>query len=549
MAEVDRRIGAQAARLCDLDAAIGDGDHGTIMAAGASAAAQGARSAAAPGAGSVLTAAAAAFGSAAGGAGGILFSTFLRGMAEEIGDRETVPLRDLAAAIAAGVAAVRSRGRADPGDKTMVDALLPAAQTLQLAAAQHRPTGEALRLAAAAAASGRDATIGLVARRGRASYLGERSAHHLDPGAASATILLQALADTAQPAPQAHSALTAPPERRKTMPTPRQLINRPDDVISEALEGLAATYPGLLSLDAGSSLISRRAPAKDKVGLVSGGGSGHEPLHAGFVGTGMLDVAVAGAVFASPTAQQVQAGTALADSGRGVLQIVKNYTGDVLNFQIAAELAEDEGIQVDSVLVDDDLASDKQGVGPGRRGTAAVVTVEKICGALAEQGADLAAVAAAGREVVTRSRSLALALDGCTHPGSSTPAFTLGPQEVEFGVGIHGERGTGRIPFAPADELADQLIAPLVQDLSLRRGQCVIAIVNGLGGAYPLELSILARRVHHHLDTLGVTVARSLVGSYVTSLDMHGASLTLTVADDDLVAAWDAPVRTPHLTW
>ncbi|QNE36726.1 dihydroxyacetone kinase subunit DhaK [Leifsonia shinshuensis] len=329
----------------------------------------------------------------------------------------------------------------------------------------------------------------------------------------------------------------------------RQLINQPGDVIGEALEGLAATYPSLITLDPEFSLISRAQPIAGKVGLVSGGGSGHEPLHAGFVGTGMLDVAVAGAVFASPTSQQVLAGTQLADNGAGVVQIVKNYTGDVLNFQIAAELAEDEGITVETVLVDDDLASDSDKDGPGRRGTAAVITVEKVCGALAERGASLSVVAAAGRDIVSRSRTLALALDGCTHPGDATAAFQLDSHEVEFGVGIHGERGTARIPFTPVDDLVDALVDPLIADLSLSRGQSVVAIVNGLGGAYPLELSIVARRLHRILGGHGIGVARSLVGSYVTSLDMHGVSITFTIADEDLITAWDAPVRTPALTW
>ncbi|GAB2465330.1 dihydroxyacetone kinase subunit DhaK [Promicromonospora xylanilytica] len=328
----------------------------------------------------------------------------------------------------------------------------------------------------------------------------------------------------------------------------RQFINAPDDVIDEALEGLVLANPRLLRLDPAERLVSRAEPAPRKVGLLSGGGSGHEPLHAGLVGTGMLDVAVAGAVFASPTASQVRAGTLLADSGAGVLHIVKNYTGDVLNFQIAAELAEDE-VTVESVLVDDDLATTSATGGPGRRGTAATVVVEKVCGALAEAGADLATVAARGRDVVARSRSLAIALDACAHPGESRPAFDLPDDEVEFGVGIHGERGTGRIPFASADELVEQLVDPLAQDLSLGRGDGVIAVVNGLGSTYPLELAVITRQVHRLLAARGITVARTLTGSYVTSLDMHGASVTLTVADDDLVSAWDAPVRTPSLTW
>ena len=327
----------------------------------------------------------------------------------------------------------------------------------------------------------------------------------------------------------------------------RQLLNAPQDVIPEALEGLELTHPQLLRWDRESNLVLRRVPAAGKVGLISGGGSGHEPLHAGFVGPGMLDVAVAGAVFASPTALQIQTGTVAADSGRGVLQIVKNYTGDVLNFQIAAELAADDDIEVKSVLVDDDIATGSTQV--GRRGTAAVVAVEKLCGAAAEEGADLSAVAQLGRRVIAQSRTLSLALDACTHPGNSTPAFELPDDLVEFGVGIHGERGVSRIPFAPADDLISQLTDPLIGELDLRRGDVVIAIINGLGAMYPLQLLVAARQVHRFLAGRGIVVARSLVGSYVTSLDMNGLSVTLLRTDDELVRLWDAPVLTPALSW
>ncbi|WUI33353.1 dihydroxyacetone kinase subunit DhaK [Nocardia sp. NBC_00416] len=329
----------------------------------------------------------------------------------------------------------------------------------------------------------------------------------------------------------------------------RQILNRPEDATEEALEGLALTHPTLIAYDRERGIVTRATPARDKVGLVSGGGSGHEPLHAGFVGRGMLDVAVPGAVFASPTALQVHEGTVAADSGRGVVQIVKNYTGDVLNFQIAGELAdEDDSVATEIVLVDDDLATESDD-GPGRRGTAAVLAVEKICGASAEAGAALGEVAELGRRVARNARTLAFALSAGTHPGDSTPGFTLDPGEVELGVGIHGERGTGRIPFADADTLTARLVEPLVAELAPARGSSVIAIVNGLGGAYPIELSIAARAVHHLLRDRGVAVARSLVGSYVTSLDMVGLSVTLLPADADLLPLWDAAVRTPALTW
>lgn len=328
----------------------------------------------------------------------------------------------------------------------------------------------------------------------------------------------------------------------------RQIRNLPENAPDEALEGLALTNPALVTYDRARGIVTRATPARDKVGLVSGGGSGHEPLHAGFVGYGMLDVAVPGAVFASPTALQVHEGTVAADSGRGVVQIVKNYTGDVLNFQIAGELAGDDTVATETVLVDDDLAT-QSADGPGRRGTAGVLMVEKICGASAEAGAGLSAVAELGRRVARNARSLAFALSAGTHPGETSPAFTLDSGEVELGVGIHGERGTGRMPFADADTLTARLVDPLVAELGLAGGSAVIAIVNGLGGAYPLELSIAARAVHHRLAGSGIAIARSLVGSYVTSLDMVGISVTLLPADADLLPLWDAPVRTPALTW
>ncbi|MFC9362710.1 dihydroxyacetone kinase subunit DhaK [Rhodococcus sp. NPDC057014] len=331
----------------------------------------------------------------------------------------------------------------------------------------------------------------------------------------------------------------------------RQIINDPGAAVTEALEGMQLCYPDLVSYDTDRELILRATPARDKVGLVSGGGSGHEPLHAGFVGRGMLDVAVPGAVFASPTALQVHEGTLAADSGRGVLQIVKNYTGDILNFTIAGELAGDHAVDTEMVVVDDDLATDTNddGDGPGRRGTAAVVAVEKIAGARAELGGSLSEVADAARRVARTSRTMSLALQAGTHPGQDRPAFDLGPDEVELGVGIHGERGIDRVRFASADELAELLIKPLVEDLGLGRGSGVLAIVNGLGSAYPLELSIAARSVHQLLSARGITVARTLVGTYVTSLDMHGFSVTLVPADPDLLKLWDAPVRTPALSW
>jgi dihydroxyacetone kinase-like protein len=342
--------------------------------------------------------------------------------------------------------------------------------------------------------------------------------------------------------------------------TRRQFINARDDVVAEALRGFAIAHEQSIELHGGDGgnggvgaspvFVARRNLVAGKVGLVSGGGSGHEPLHVGFVGAGMLDAAVPGRVFASPTALQVAAATRHVQTGAGVLQIVKNYTGDVLNFEIAAEIAADDGIEVRSVLVDDDLATRRaDGQGPGGRGTAAVLVVEKACGAAAAAGRPLAEVAAIGRRVVEQSRSLAVALAAGAHPGESAPSFDLPADLVELGVGIHGERGVGRRSFAPARELAGELVAAVVADLGLRADDPVIAIVNGLGATHDLELHLVLADVAELLAARGIRLARARAGSFVTSLDMAGLSLTLTRADDDLLELWDAPVRTPAWTW
>ncbi|OZM75680.1 dihydroxyacetone kinase subunit DhaK [Pseudonocardia sp. MH-G8] len=326
------------------------------------------------------------------------------------------------------------------------------------------------------------------------------------------------------------------------------LLNDPDLLVPEALTGLVLAHPGLLRLHGAPACVVRADPGAPKVALVAGGGSGHEPLHTGFVGTGMLDAAVPGAVFASPTALQIREAIRAVDRGRGVLLVVKNYTGDVLNFSIAAELAADDGIDVRTVLVADDLATDSD-EGPGRRGTAAVVAVEKIAGAAAERGADLDTVAEVAGRVAAGARTLALALSACTPPGRDRPAFALAPGEIEFGVGIHGERGIDVRSGGSARELVAQLAEPVADAIGLRRGDAVIALVNGLGATHALELSVVHRELVELLTGRGVDVVRQLVGPYVTALDMRGCSITLLRATDELLDLWDAPVRTPALTW
>lgn len=326
----------------------------------------------------------------------------------------------------------------------------------------------------------------------------------------------------------------------------KKLINDPHDVVAETIAGFVAAHKDVVTSD--GQFVERAEPkAQGKVGIISGGGSGHEPLHAGFVGYGMLDAAVPGPVFTSPTPDPIVAATKAADHGAGVLYIVKNYTGDVLNFDTAAELAEFDDIEVSQVIINDDAAVEDSLYTAGRRGVAGTVLVEKIAGAAAERGDSLAEVAAVATEVVKNTRSMGVALTSCTVPHVGKPSFDLGDYEVEIGIGIHGEPGRRREPMSSADTITDQLLDPVVEDLGLCAGERVIALVNGMGGTPSSELYIVYRRVAERLGQLGVVVERSLVGNYVTSLDMQGASVTLMRVSDELLELFDAPVNTVAL--
>lgn len=330
----------------------------------------------------------------------------------------------------------------------------------------------------------------------------------------------------------------------------KKLINRPEEVVHEALQGLARAHPGLVRVNLDPAYIVRAdAPVRGKVAVLSGGGSGHEPLHGGFVGRGMLDAACPGAVFTSPTPDQMLAATLAVDGGAGVLYIVKNYTGDVLNFEMAAELAEAEGVTVASVLIDDDVAVRDSLFTAGRRGVGATVLAEKIAGAAAEAGMPLARVAGFCRQVNEASRSMGVALTSCTVPAVGRPTFSLSETEMEMGIGIHGEPGRERRPLQDADAITDILATAVMDDLPFRRGDRAIVMVNGMGGTPLVELYIVFRRLTAICDDRGVTIARSLVGNYVTSLEMAGCSLTLLRADEELLRLWDAPVHTPALHW
>ena len=325
----------------------------------------------------------------------------------------------------------------------------------------------------------------------------------------------------------------------------KKIINAIPDIVTEMLDGVAAAHPETLRRLEGQSVIVRKEIRSDKVTLVSGGGSGHEPAHAGYVGKGMLDAAVAGEVFTSPTPDRIKAAIDAVRSDAGTLLIVKNYSGDVMNFEMAAELAETDGVKTRSVIVNDDVAVENSTYTTGRRGIAGTVFVHKIAGALAERGADLDAVAAVAQKVVDNVRSMGFALSPCTVPANGRPGFDLGDGEMEFGLGIHGEPGVRRAPVENADSLAKNLLAVIFDDLPFRRGDRVAVLINGLGGTPLMELYILNRSVAALCRERGLAVAKTYVGNFMTSLEMTGASVSLLRLDPELESLLADPSDAP----
>lgn len=354
----------------------------------------------------------------------------------------------------------------------------------------------------------------------------------------------------------------------------KKLINNPNDVVRESLEGMAAAHPDLLKVRFDPHFIYRAdAPVQGKVAVISGGGSGHEPMHGGFVGVGMLDAACPGEVFTSPTPDQMLEAAKTVNGGAGILNIVKNYSGDVMNFEMAADLARSEGIEVLNILIDDDVAVKDSLYTQGRRGVGTTVLAEKICGAAAEQGYDLKKLASLCRKVNLNGRSMGMALTSCTVPAKGSPTFALGENEIEVGIGIHGEPGRKRMPIKPADKIAEMLATSIIDDPPyIRRlrewdadneewvelqlanppfqsGNSVLAFVNSMGGTPLSELYIIYRKLAEICQKKGLNIVRRLVGPYITSLDMQGCSITLLKLDDELTRLWDAPVKTPSLRW
>lgn len=354
----------------------------------------------------------------------------------------------------------------------------------------------------------------------------------------------------------------------------KKLINRPEDFVRESLVGLAKAHSDLLKVQFEPTFVYRAvAPVPGKVAIISGGGSGHEPMHAGFVGMGMLDAACPGEVFTSPTPDQMLAAAKQVDGGGGILYIVKNYSGDIMNFEMATELARAEDVRVLSILIDDDVAVKDSLYTQGRRGVGTTVLAEKICGAAAEQGYDLAQVADLCRRVNLHGRSMGVALTSCTVPARGTPTFELGANEIEIGIGIHGEPGRERISLRSADEITEMLAQSLFADTTysrtvrewdeykqgfvdvqltdpeLEKGDRLLAFVNGMGGTPLAELYIVYRQLAELCEQQGYQIVRNLVGSYMTSLEMQGCSITLLKLDDEMIQLWDAPVNTASWRW
>ncbi|NMG20968.1 dihydroxyacetone kinase subunit DhaK [Brasilonema bromeliae] len=354
----------------------------------------------------------------------------------------------------------------------------------------------------------------------------------------------------------------------------KKLINKPEDFVRESLQGMAAAHPDLIQVNYEPAFVYRAdAPIQGKVAIISGGGSGHEPMHAGFVGMGMLDAACPGEVFTSPTPDQMLSAAKRVDGGAGILYIVKNYSGDIMNFEMATELARSEGIRVLSILIDDDVAVKDSLYTQGRRGVGTTVLAEKICGAAAQQGYDLRFISHLCRYVNLNGRSMGMALTSCTVPARMTPTFELGDREIEMGIGIHGEPGRKRMNLKSADEITEMLALSIIEDAPYTRtvrewdeekdewvdvelidpvfqqGDKVLAFVNSMGGTPISELYIIYRKLAEICEKKGLQIVRNLIGPYITSLDMQGCSITLLKLDDELTRLWDAPVKTPSLRW
>ncbi|MEI5997912.1 dihydroxyacetone kinase subunit DhaK [Paraburkholderia bengalensis] len=537
-----------------LDAAVGDGDFGSTLSRGTQALeahwAELDRSSPE----GFLRAVGALLHREMGGSSGPLLAIACERAGAVVGNASMIDVEMAGAMIEAAAAGIAEYGRSKVGDKTLLDALSPTGEAVTLAAKQGCDGVTAYRRAARAAVDGARATREYIAQRGRAVYSAERNVGAPDPGAVAVAEIVALVAQRAGVDTMDLSDLVATASPVSGTPgavsgSTKKFLNDPARAALDSLSGLSRSAPDVVSWDPDAQIIRRATPLPlGRVGLVSGGGSGHEPLHAGFVGTGMLTAAAPGAVFASPSTDQILAATKYASVGSGVLHIVKNYTGDVLNFRLAAEEARALGIEVASVLVDDDVSVKDSDHTIGRRGTGATVFVHKIAGAVAAAGGSLEEVRAAAADVVARSASFGIALTSSSPPGSG-PILALGPDEIEIGVGIHGERGRRSDHLRPSADLVAEATEILVTSMGLKPGSRIGTMVNGFGATPLMELYILFNDLVEEMDRRKISIERNLVGNYVTSLDMAGASFTLVTLDDQMIERWDAPVHTTAMRW
>lgn len=537
------RLEQECDSLNALDAEVGDGDHGYTISR-AFVAAESAAQAECADIGALFDRVAEALAASAGGAIGPLLAAFFAEGGTLLRGKQQLDSVDLAAFFAGALEAVQQIGGAVPGQKTLVDALSPAAQAL----AEHsqEPPSRALAAAALAARRGAESTRGMVAAHGRARFLAERSAGYQDAGATSLAILVETLRDVANGA--AIPPLSAS-QAEQLPPPPGKFINQPSNLIAEELEGMALTYPRLLRYVPPDILLRAQPKAAGKVALAIGHGGGHTPSMGGFVGPGLLDADVYGPIFTCAPGVRIAEAIRHADRGAGVVLLISNHAGDVLNARLALRRASQEGIAVEGVLLGDDIATAPRSRLDERRGLGGLLFSLKIGGAAAEQGLSLVEVAALMRAANERTATLMVAARPPTHPISGQPMFEMPPGQIEVGAGVHGEAGVYRGAHLHADALIDLIVQKLLEDLNPLLEKRVLSFLNGAGGTSLMELHVLNRRVHHVLRSQGLEVAGSVVGSFFTTQEMAGFSLSLYALDSDSQPFWEWPAQGPYFRW
>jgi dihydroxyacetone kinase phosphoprotein-dependent L subunit len=525
-----------------LDGAIGDGDHGTTISRAFQASDQ-ATARVFNDLGEMFDVAAQALAESAGGAIGPLLAAFFAEGGNIFQGKQVITGTEILLFLSGGLEAVKDIGGAARGDKTLVDALAPAVDAFASSLAKN--LSEQLQVSINAARTGAEMTRDMVARHGRARFLGERSVGHPDPGATSLVILLEALQAAVDGQKGQPLSLPAAPF---ILPAGK-LINHPDTMIQQDNEGLALAFPRLVRLDEHG--ILRRAVPKDpgKVGLAIGHGGGHTPSMGGFIGPGLLDADVYGPLFTCASGVRIARAIAAADQGAGVVLLVSNHSGDVLNARLAVRRSAQLGLRVEPVLLGDDIATAPRQDYLERRGLGGLLFSLKMGGAAAEAGWPLEEVAGVMQKANQRTASLAVAVRPATHPVTGQPLFTLPEGQVEVGTGVHGEVGVYRGKHMPADQLIDMIVERLVEDLSSFSTRDLLIFLNGSGGTSQMELHILYRRAHQVLNAHGYNIKAGVVDSFFTTQEMGGFSLSLCAIDDEMAALWDTPARSPSFHW